>query len=373
MSRRHLVAASRIIESSPRDCVVHSQVRFPRCGSEMAPDVAVVIPYYNGSKFIRRSVESVLAQTIRPAEFVVVNDGSEADEAAFLHKLAVELNFTVIDKDNGGQGSARNAGVAATRAPFICLLDQDDIFLPEHIEILRRAVAADARFGWVYGDLIEADGDGNVVRTSMLSEHGRGHPKRSIFDMLSSDMFVLPSASMISRKAFESVGGFDEQFTGYEDDDLFLRMFRAGFTNSFVASPVTVWCINTDSTSFSMRMSRSRLRYFKKLVSSMPNEPLRNRYYLRDCLVPRFRRNILGEAFLAVARAHTPRGTMLAPHRDELIQMAKEFCSIVVADDYVSPKQKRHLRMQAAIVSSGSRLMCEAALFLSRKMGRSPL
>lgn len=336
-------------------------------------DVAVVIPFFNGSKFIRRSVLSVLGQTMPPAEFVVVNDGSTDDETAFLHKLADELKFKVINKQNGGQGSARNAGVAATQAPFICLLDQDDIFLPKHIEVLRSQVPDDGRFGWAYGDLIEADGDGKVVRTSMLTAHGRGHPKSNIFDMLSYDMFILPSASIISREAFESVGGFDEQFMGYEDDDLFFRMFRAGFTNIFIGTPVTIWCINTESTSFTIRMSRSRMRYFKKLANSMPNEPLRNRFYLRDCLVPRFQKNILGEAFFAVARPNTPRGALLAPHRDELVQMAKEFWSIVAADEYVSPRQKRRLRMQAAIISSGSRLLCEAALFVASRLGRSPI
>ncbi|OWK21780.1 hypothetical protein AJ88_11715 [Mesorhizobium amorphae CCBAU 01583] len=70
----------------------------------------------------------------------------------------------------------------------------------------------------------------------MIKAHS-SHPKADIFNMLSGDMFVLPSASIISRSAFKAVQGFDQQFMGYEDDDLFLRMFRAGFTNTFIDPP----------------------------------------------------------------------------------------------------------------------------------------
>ncbi len=74
--------------------------------------------------------------------------------------------------------------------------------------------------------------------------------------MLREDAYILPSASLIRRAAYEAVGGFDEQFTGYEDDDLFLRLFRAGYTNYYLDKPVTVWCRHSGSTSWTLKMSR---------------------------------------------------------------------------------------------------------------------
>lgn len=254
-----------------------------------AADVVVVIPFYNGAAFIERALRSVFAQTLPAAEVIVVNDGSAPEQRATLDDLAQHFSFKVVDKENGGQGSARNAGVAASTARFICFLDQDDFYLETHIETLVNAVPnRDRRFGFVYGDLFEADAEGQTIRMGVVKEHAYDHPKRSVFQMISTDMYVLPSAALVTRQAFEAIGGFDAQFMGYEDDDFFLRIFRAGYTNYFVDQPVTVWCIHTASSAFSMRMNRSRFRYFAKLAAMFPDEPLRDRFYMRDYLVPRF-------------------------------------------------------------------------------------
>lgn len=228
-------------------------------------------------------MQSVLDQTVKPDEFVVVDDGSEQDESVALDKIAAEMGFKVLHKENGGQGSARNFGVAHAKSRFISFLDQDDFYLPNHIKKLLKAVEWDnTNFGWVYADLSEADEDGNIIRINMLNGVTNGlYPKTDLIMMISHDMFVLPSAALINRQAFEDVGGFDPQFTGYEDDDLFLRLFRRGWSNYFFPEPVTVWCINSNSASYSIKMSRSRLRYITKLWETFPDQPDRHLFYTR--------------------------------------------------------------------------------------------
>lgn len=350
-------AASMVVKPSPADYIKGSQMRL-----SPESDVAVVIPFYNGSKHIRQAVKSVQRQSLAPAEFVVVNDGSKPQEAEFLHALAEELGFRVVDQENGGQGAARNAGVASTVSPYICFLDQDDFFLPDHIEVLRAAVQDDERFGWAYADLIEADDDGNIVRSAIVKSHS-SHPKADIFNMLSGDMFVLPSASIVSRSAFNAIQGFDPQFMGYEDDDLFLRMFRAGFTNTFVDRAVTVWRIHPESTSYSIRMSRSRWRFLKKVYQEFPSDPLRGRFVFRDLLEPRFNRSIVVEAFQSVIRPNSVRGRKLAPHADELISILQNYKDLVLREPWVGRRTKWTIFAQAMFISTRSRLLNEAALF----------
>ncbi|WP_144143246.1 glycosyltransferase family 2 protein [Paraburkholderia sp. BCC1884] len=294
-----------------------------------APTVVVVIPYYNGSQWLERAVKSVVNQTVKANEFIVVNDGSTPQERAALEPLTAKYGFTVLDKANGGQGSARNAGVAATTSEYISFLDQDDYYFPNHIQDLVGALPADdPRLGFVYADLCEADGDGNIVHSNMLRAQLGQHPKQGhITTMLRNDIFVLPSASLIRRSSFEALGGFDEQFMGYEDDDLFLRMFRSGYTNHFLDKPVTAWCMHTGSTSYSIKMSRSRFRYFKKLAFSFKDEPRRKMFFFHECLVPRF-----GDVFIREALEASKVGD---PNREELCAILKEYSDMVAANPFV--------------------------------------
>ena len=253
----------------------------------MEHQIAVVIPFYNGSRFIERAVVSAKRQTIPPSELIVVNDGSRPEEREFLGELATRYDITIIDKDNGGQGDARNAGAAAATSPYICFLDQDDAFLDTHIADLLASIAEnDPHYGYSYGDLFEADAAGRIMKRSCLNP--ADHPKKTLLDCLRKDMYILPSATLISRCSFLDVGGFDPQFRGYEDDDLFLRFFLAGYTSIYIEKPVTIWTIHAGSTSYSPLIAQSRWKYFTKLVDMFPDDPLRDTYYVGDILIPRF-------------------------------------------------------------------------------------
>ena len=334
----------------------------------MDMSVCVIIPYYNGSKYIERSARSVLEQSISPAEFIVVDDGSSPAEAQALDEIAARMGFRVLHKENGGQGSARNFGVQQTRSNFISFLDQDDFYLKTHIEILLDGVKRkDPYFGWVYADLVEADEDGLIIRRETVIHHST-HPKKFLNDMLGQDMHVLPSASLIRREAFEAVGGFDPQFTGYEDDDLFLRMFRKGYTNYFVKKPVTVWCINNNSTSYSIKMSRSRLRYIHKLVETFPDDADKNRFFCKDLFLPRFNPLVLGEAMRAIVPSNSPQDQKMAKHRDELIEIMEDYVQLMTANPFLPAKAKRRLRMQAMVLRTKSRLVVRAAQIINRKL-----
>ncbi len=325
------------------------------------PTVVVVIPFYNGADFIERSLSSVFAQSMPPAEVIVVNDGSKPEQRASLDALAARFEFKIIDQQNGGQGSARNAGVAASSAQFICFLDQDDFYLLNHIETLVKAIPPnEPRFGLVYADLAEADRDGNLIRASTVKDHAK-HPKNTVFEMLRHDIFMLPSAALISRTAFDAIGGFDAQFMGFEDDDLFLRIFRKGFTHHFVDKVVTVWCIHTGSTSFDMRMTRSRFRYFKKLVAMFPDEPRRNRYYLRDYLMPRFGRYFMDHVIEAVKADD--------PNRAEMSQVLEDYAQIVYANSGVSAAKKRQLRFTVFMAEHSPPALIRAIGSLTRLPG----
>ena len=268
--------------------------------------IVAIIPLYNGARWIEEAIASVLAQTRQPDEFIVVDDGSTDDGPEIVEQLARQYpTITLLRKSNGGQSSARNYAVARSKSSLIAFLDQDDIWYCSHLERLashfQEQRDALKPLGWVYSNLDEVDEAGRLVNRNFLNVLApEQHPKLALDKCLSQDMYVVPSASMISRSAFESVGGFDEALSGYEDDDLFLRLFLRGYDNVFLNEALSQWRIHHSSASYTSRMGKSRMIYAEKLIRAFPNEPYRRRYWVRDCIVPRFVRNLLADYYAAM-------------------------------------------------------------------------
>lgn len=257
--------------------------------------VAVVIPFYNGSSFIRRAVASVRDQTRTVDDVVIVNDGSSDDETAYIDMFAAESGIRIVHQANAGQSAARNLGASMTSTSHICFLDQDDFFLPTHVEVLEAALTgATAKMpDYVYGDADRVDMSGRMVHPRIATTQSQ-HPKLTLRDFVAEDAFILPSASMISRRLFESVGGFETALRGYEDDDFFLRAFLGGFAGGFVDESVLRWTLNAESSSHSPLMAESRFTYLERITEMMSVRSHDEQKLLSSVVYPRF---ILSFAF----------------------------------------------------------------------------
>lgn len=298
--------------------------------------VSVVIPHFNGSRWIQRALDSAYSQTRLPDEVIVVDDGSDSNEVEFLKELALRYDFKLLFQSNKGQSSARNLGVMESNSEFICLLDQDDYFLTNHIESLLNVVdSSDLNFSFSYGDLHRVSESGEILSMSCVNVKNQ-HPLREITVMLRDNMYILPSATLIRKEAFLAVGGFDETLRGYEDDDLFVRFFTAGFTNSFTSTPVSAWTVNPESTSYSEAMSRSRYLYFLKLFKTFVLESDKQlidpEKVFSDLLYPRFSVNFAND----VASSALWGGW----HFAERVGRLKSFRSIVKSDKGIEPLDK---------------------------------
>jgi glycosyltransferase involved in cell wall biosynthesis len=272
---------------------------------KMDVSIVAIIPLYNGARWIEQSIASVLSQTLQPDEFIVVDDGSTDDGPAIVERLAQNHPITLLRKPNGGQSTARNFGVAHSKSALIALLDQDDAWYRHHLETLIKPFRKPhgIPLGWAYGNLDEIDESGGVIIKRKLDDFpAKEHPKRSLVNCLGEDMFILPSASLISRAAFEAVGGFDERLCGFEDDDLCLRLFRAGYDNVYINEPLSKWRIYPSSTSYTSRMAISRMIYADKLLVAFPDNPIQKRYFCRDCIAPRFARSVIFDCIKAVMK-----------------------------------------------------------------------
>lgn len=251
-------------------------------------DITVVMPVYNGRRYIREAVLSVVCQTVSPSEMIIIDDGSTDDSVAQISGIDCTFPVRVVRQNNSGQSAARNYGMRLARGKYIALLDQDDRWHPTHLELLIKSIESDQGVGWVYSNVDEIDVDGHVVTLGLLDYLPPKHPKLRVVDMIATDMFILPGASLIRKDALDEVEGFDERLSGYEDDDIFLRLFRLGWKNKYVASSTLQWRVYSTSTSYTANMSRSRRVYFEKLIKTFPNDVRLGRYWARELIGPRF-------------------------------------------------------------------------------------
>jgi glycosyltransferase involved in cell wall biosynthesis len=321
--------------------------------------IAVVIAFHNGSRWIERALDSVLGQTVAASEVIVVDDGSTQEEAKFLDSLKQKYGFEIVTQKNGGQSSARNNGVSSAQTDYVCFLDQDDYYLPKHNQILLEyADFEDPKFGFSYGDLWRAHESGQILAQSSINVKFQ-HPHKTLKTLVGKNMYIVPSATLINRSAFLAIGGFDPELRGYEDDDLFLRFFLAGYSHRFTPEAVTVWTVNTSSTSFSESMARSRFIYFKKLLKTFPEGSVVGTHVFGDLMYKRFAYQFAGDVIESAFRG--------GENYEERLARLEEYRSLVRSSKEVTARAKRrYLFVTFPIVKFSKKSLRLFLLFILR-------
>lgn len=187
--------------------------------------VSVVIPVYNGERFLKESLESVFAQTFQDYEIVCVDDGSTDGSLALLQQYGSRVR--VISQANAGQSAARNAGVRQATGAFVAFLDQDDLWYPAKLAQQVAVLNAEPDVVVVHCNYNRMDGDGRALVTgAALAELASA--LASPLGRLIGEALVFPSAMMVRRDVFQRVGGFDSELQGFEDFDLIARLKQQG-------------------------------------------------------------------------------------------------------------------------------------------------
>jgi glycosyltransferase involved in cell wall biosynthesis len=182
------------------------------------PRVSVIIPTFNRSKKVVRAIESVLNQSIKDFEIIVVDDGSTDNTNQALARYMSTIKY-IRQPVNRGVSAARNIGIKSSTAPWIAFLDSDDYWLNEKLSVQMEFV--DSNPGTVACQTEEI-----WIRNGRRVNPKRKHKKPSgnIFKESLKLCLVSPSAVALKRSLFEEVGLFDETFPAAEDYDLWLRI-----------------------------------------------------------------------------------------------------------------------------------------------------
>jgi glycosyltransferase involved in cell wall biosynthesis len=190
------------------------------------PRVSVLMPVYNAAPYVREAVESILAQTYRQFEFIIVNDGSTDRSSKILKKFAErDSRIKLINQSNGGIVAALNNGLAQCRGELIARMDADDVSMPQRFE--RQIAYLDAHPEWVCvgSRVLAIDPYGGVLYTS---DHQTDHDWIDRELLKGVGWAVVHPVAMMRRKVLLDLGGYRTQFQWAEDMDLFLRMAEVG-------------------------------------------------------------------------------------------------------------------------------------------------
>jgi len=216
-----------------------------------APDISVVIPYYNRELYIDQAVKSVLSQTLKPLEILIVNDASRESSRRFLDQYASVC--TIIDLPvNVGLAGSRNAGIRAARGRFIALLDDDDIWLPRKLEVQRQYLEEHPECAGVHSAVWlmspqQADtfyrrfGTWWEPSSEATGWRAEGEPPAgplTLAHALTNDYWVIPSTMMFRTEVVNALGGFDPHFRQCEDRDFIIRFCAAGYRIGGIHEPL---------------------------------------------------------------------------------------------------------------------------------------
>lgn len=193
--------------------------------------ISVVIPTYNGSKYILSTVLSALNQTYSPIEVIVVDDGSTEDIAAVLNPVISRIKY--IRQENRGPAAARNHGILMSKVSYIAFLDHDDNWVSDNIrgkiEVLKKN--PECAMAYSYPELIDSVGMPLPQRYNLIC------PSGWVFeDFLLYNRIATFSTTLICRNTFDKVGMLDEspEITCCDDYDMWLRIADV---NKIVFSP----------------------------------------------------------------------------------------------------------------------------------------
>lgn len=221
--------------------------------------VSVIIPVYNGEKYLKESLESVLNQTYEYIEILVIDDGSTDRSIEIAKSLNDEIR--VIIQKNRGPAAARNNGAKCATGRWLAFLDADDTWEPEKLE---KQVNACKKFKWSYTNTQFNGGQNNGRLDSDFTKKYEG----DILEHIITGNFISTSSVMVDKECFITAGGFDEGLKSIQDWELWSRIAIENPIN-YIPEALVNYRVHSNSTSRKTRNTLpNHIRVIEKIFSN---------------------------------------------------------------------------------------------------------
>ncbi len=198
------------------------------------PRLSVLVPAYGVAQYLGDALRSLQAQSCEAWEAIVVDDGAPDDVAGAVAPFANDPRIRLLKTDNGGLSVARNRAAAIARAPWVSLLDGDDIYEPTYIQAMLAAVERDPGLDFVTCDATYFGAD----RAGQLFSAYHSQAAELTLATVLNRTFNVFVGCTVRREALLAVGGFDERLRSVEDLDLWIRLLAAEYRGKSLPEPL---------------------------------------------------------------------------------------------------------------------------------------
>jgi hypothetical protein len=208
------------------------------------PLVSVIIPSFNHARYIRECIDSVFCQTFKDFEVIVVDDGSSDESLDILRSFGNRIRL--IEQSNRGTQAARNRGLQLAKGKYIALLDSDDGWLPNKLEVQIDALSRQPEIGLLYSFCHTINADGSRRKKEWHYGKPIDHPNGALAQLLQ-ECFIPALTVVFRRQCIDEVGYFDEELLGSGDWDMWIRI-AAKYPIACVNEPLALYRLHTTNT-----------------------------------------------------------------------------------------------------------------------------
>ncbi len=190
------------------------------------PLISVVMPTFNHAAYIKEAIDSVLAQSYRRLELIIIDNYSEDATREIIEDVQDDRIRYIQFRNNGIIAASRNQGIAHAKGEYVAFLDSDDVWLPEKIKWQLDALHKDPRRGISFGKFRVISPD--KTETGKIMGPKNPNIPADLYARLIRANFIVSSSTLVRKKALDEVGVFDEnpELRCSEDFDLWLRILR---------------------------------------------------------------------------------------------------------------------------------------------------
>ena len=251
--------------------------------------VSVIIPNYNHAQYLGDAVHSVLYQTYRQFEIIIVDDGSTDKSREVIAQFGKKVNY--IWQENRGLSAARNTGIRNAAGEYIALLDADDMYEENFMDTMVKTLQNHPEAGGVYCGYQFVD----YENKPLPQRECRSITPGVLHSTLLEGNFLVPESILLRRRCYETVGPFDETLTACEDWDMWLKITKK-FTVIGTSKILTRHRVLPDSMSSDpQKMVSNRLAVLEKHIG---------RIDLQSTELSQYKRRAFGRAYLTACIEH---------------------------------------------------------------------